>query len=152
MTSTTIVITRKYIATLTSKLPICYVPMKHFDGYETLTRYICNSNIQLLLNNRLFVQTTYLIKLRVSLYIVKAAFSVTLSCSIAFPVNRKYNTAFRYNIHCFIVSVSSSAICFSFFASVRYWFWSLNKQTIQHHYCICGSKTANLLILIIGRF
>lgn len=69
----------------------------------------------------IFSNNSYFIKLRVSLYIVKAALEkAALSCSIAFPVKRKYSTAFRYNIHCFIVSVSTSAKCFSFFASVRY--------------------------------
>lgn len=71
---------------------------------------------------------TYLIKERVSLYIVNAAFSVTLSCSIALPVSKKYKTASKYNIHCFIISVSLSARCFNLFASLKYLFWSLHEK------------------------
>lgn len=74
---------------------------------------------------------TYCINERVSLYIVKADFSVTASCSMALPVNKKKRTASKYSIHCFIVSVSMSAWCFSFLASFRYWFWSLEKFKIN---------------------
>lgn len=85
---------------------------------------------------------TYLMRLRVSLYMVKAAFSVQLSCSIAFPVSRKYSAASRYIIPCAMWSVSLSAICFSLLASVRYWFcWfgSLyTKGKCQVHFqCRC---------------
>lgn len=43
-------------------------------------------------------------------------------------------------MHCFIVSVSLSAMCFNLFASLRYRFWSLIKdkkiQSILHSYFI----------------
>uniref|UniRef100_A0A182JIQ5 Uncharacterized protein n=1 Tax=Anopheles atroparvus TaxID=41427 RepID=A0A182JIQ5_ANOAO len=72
-----------------------------------------------LLSNR-----THLIKQSVSLYIVKAAFSVIGSRSIVSPVSRKNSTASRYSIACFKWSSSRSAACFNRFASDRNRFWS----------------------------
>lgn len=78
---------------------------------------------------------SYLIKLNVSLYMVNAAFSVTVSFSMASPVSRKYKTASRYNIACARWSVSLSAACFSVFASDRNLLWSLEKFD-----CDCGNR------------
>jgi len=79
-------------------------------------------NFNRIAGTKCIIQITHLMRLNVSLYIVKAAFSVQLSCSMAFLVRRKNNTASRYCIPCAVWSVSLSALCFSLFASVRYWF------------------------------
>lgn len=58
---------------------------------------------------------------------------MTGSDSIASPVSKKYRTASRYNMPWAVSSHSSSALCFSRLASVRYWFWSLKDRTCILH-------------------